>query len=102
MGGIIAVINTTRAIILTTATIRTTIAISHEEKSVMFIAKKAVTLTSIWMMSSRKQKSFRNKTKNSAEINANTTHSWLIMKEIQIRTGIQIMTLMITMKKQII
>lgn len=49
-------------------------AVGHKEKNVIFVAKKVVILTSIWIMSSRKQKNFSNKTKNFAEIKANTIH----------------------------
>ena len=47
-------------------------------------------------MNNRKLKNFRNKTKNSAKIKANIMHFWLIMKEIQM------MILMMSIKKQII
>lgn len=82
LGEIIAVINITRVIILKIAIIITIMAISYKEKSVMFVVKKFVALSSIWMMNSRKQKSFGDKTKNSTEINANILHFWLIIKEI--------------------
>lgn len=47
LGGMIAVINTTRATILTIAIIITTIVVSHRDGSVMFVAKKIVALISI-------------------------------------------------------
>ena len=62
----------------------TIMAVSHGKKSVMFVEKKVVALMSILKKKNRKQKNFRNKTKNFAEIKANTTHFWLIIKEIQI------------------
>ena len=48
------------------------------------------------MMSNKKQKNFRDKTEISAEIKVNTMHFWPIMKRIQM------MTLIMSMKKQII
>ena len=96
MDDIIAETNTTKAIILIIAITITTIAVSHREKSVMFIEKKVIALISIQTMSNGRQKNFKDKTDNSAEIKANTMQFWLIMKEIQI------ITLMMSMKKQII
>ena len=48
------------------------------------------------MMSNERHKNFGDKIKNSAEIKVNTMYFWLIIK------GIQMMTLMMIMKKQII
>lgn len=62
----------------------------------MFVAKKIVALISIQTMSNERQKKFRDETENSAEVKVNTMHFWLIIKRIQI------MTLMMSMKKQII
>lgn len=70
--------------------------VDHKEKNVIFMIKKIVVLTSIWMISSRKQKNFANKTENSIEIKRIIWHFWLIMK------GIQKMILMMLIKKQII
>ncbi len=70
--------------------------VNHGEESVMFVEKKVVALISIQTISNGRQKNFGDATENSAEIKANITHFWLIIK------GIQIMTLMMSMKKQII
>ena len=75
-------INTTRATILTITITTTTTAVNHEEESIMFVAKKVVALISIQTMSNKKHKNYRDKTENSAKIKINTTHFWLIMKEI--------------------
>ena len=48
--------------------------ISYEEESVMFVAKKVITLMNIQIMNNRKQKNFGDKTENSAEIKANIMH----------------------------
>ena len=93
LGGIITVINITRARILTIDTITTTMAVSDGDESVMFMAKRVVLLISIQTMSNGRQKDFGDKTENFVEIRASTTHFWLIIK------GIQIMTLMMSMKK---
>ncbi len=82
LGGMIVEINTTRATILTIATTTTTMAVNHGEESVMFVAKKVIALISIQTMSNKRQKNFGDETENSAEIKANTTHFWLIMKRI--------------------
>ncbi len=74
----------------------TTMAISHGEKIVIFMEKRVVVLVSIQTMTNGRQKKFRDKTENFAGIKVNTTYFWLIMK------GIQMMTLMMSMKKQII
>lgn len=58
-------------------------AVSHGEESVIFGGKKVVTLIKIQAMSNKRQKNFGDKTKNSAEIKAITTHCWQIMKGIQ-------------------
>ena len=47
-------------------------------------------------MSNKRQKNFKDKTENFVEIKTNTTHFWLIIKEIQM------MILIILIKKQII
>lgn len=96
MDKMIAVINTTRATMLIITTITIIMGVSYKEKSVMFMVKKIVALINIQTMSNERQKNFGDKTENFVEIKANTTHFWLIMKEIQI------MTLMMSMKKQII
>ncbi len=83
----------TRATILTITTLTTTTAVNHGEESVMFVAKKVVALISIQTISNKRQKNFGDKTNISAEIKANTMHFWLIMK------GIQVMILMMLMKK---
>lgn len=90
------VINIIGATILTIAIITIIMAVSHRKENIIFIAIKVVTLASIQMMNNRRQKSFKNKNKNFAKINANTIHFWLIMKRILI------ITLIMTMKKQII
>lgn len=71
-------------------------AIIHKKENIMFVIKKIVALISISIMSNRKQKNSGDKIKNFVEINLNTTHFSMIMK------GIQMMTMMISMKKQII
>lgn len=96
MGEIITMINTTRAIILTITTIITAIVVRYEEKSVRFMAKKIVTLISLQTINNRKQKNFEDKIENFVKIRVNTIHFWLIIKEIQM------MTLMMSIKKQII
>ena len=96
LGEIIMVINTTRATIFTIATITTIMAVNYGEKSVIFVAKKVVALINIKTMSNKRQKNFGDKTENFVEIRAKTTHFWLIMK------GIQMITLIMSMKKQII
>ena len=58
-------------------------AVNHGEESVMFVIKKVVALTNIQMMSNGRQKNFEDKTENSAEIKANTTLFWPIIKGIQ-------------------
>lgn len=87
--------NTTRATIFTIATITITMAVNHKEESVIFAAKKVVPLINIQTISNGRQKNFENKTENFVEIKANTTHFWLIMK------GIQMMILIMSIKKQI-
>ena len=47
LGGIIAVINTTKRTILIIAIIITTLGVNHGEKSVMFLAKKIAALIDI-------------------------------------------------------
>ena len=79
---IIAIISTTRVTILTIAIITTTMAVSHEKKSIMFVAKKVVVLLNIQIMSNIRQKNFKDKTENFVEITANTMHFRLIIKEI--------------------
>ena len=93
---IIIVINIIRAIILTIAIIVIIMAISSREKSLIFVEKKIVAIINIKIISNRSQKNFRDEAKNIVEIKANTIHFWLIIK------GIQMMILMISMKKQII
>ena len=44
LGGTIVVINTTRVTILILAIIKKTMVVNHKEKSVIFLAKKVVTL----------------------------------------------------------
>ena len=58
LGGIIVEINTTRATILMIATTITTMAVSHREKSVIFIEKNVVALINIQTMSNGRQKNF--------------------------------------------
>ena len=96
LGGIITVINTTRAIILTITTIITTMAVRYEKKSVIFMAKNDVALIIIQTISKEKQKNFEDKIMNFVEMRANITHFWLIMKKTQM------IILMMSMKKQII
>ena len=48
----------------------------------MFVTKKIITLTTFQMMSNKKQKNFRDKTKTFLDINANKMHFELIIKEI--------------------
>ena len=54
LGKIIVLINITRAIILTITTIIITIAITHGEKSVIFVAEKIIALISIQIIIDRK------------------------------------------------
>ena len=67
----IAEINGIRATIFIITSIK--IAISHGEKSVMFVVKKVVALVNIQMIRNGRQKNFGDKTKNSMEIKANTS-----------------------------
>lgn len=90
------VINIIGATILTIDIITIIMAVSHRKENIIFIAIKVVTLASIQMMNNRRQKSFKNKNKNFAKINANIIYFWVIMKRILI------ITLIMTMKKQII
>ena len=64
LGGMIIVINITRATILTITTIITTIAISYRKESVMFVAKKVVALINTQTMNNGRQKNFGDETKN--------------------------------------
>lgn len=96
MGAIIAVIYIIRVTILIIIIIITIIAVSHKEESIIFVAKKVVALIKIQTIKNRRQKNFKDKTKNFVKIRANKMHFWLIIIEIQI------MTLMILMKIQII
>ena len=82
LGDMIVKINTIRATILTITTTTTIIAVSHREENIIFVVKKVVTLANIQMMSNGRQKNFEDETENSAEIKANTTLFWPIMKEI--------------------
>lgn len=54
LGGMIAIINTTKTIILIIAIITTKIVISYGKKSVIFVAKKIVALINIQTMSNEK------------------------------------------------
>lgn len=55
LGGMIMIINTIRVIIIfTIAKKTTTITVDYKEENIIFMAKKFVALTNIWMMSSRK------------------------------------------------
>lgn len=92
----IAMINITRAIILTIIIIIIIITISYEEESFIFVAKKVITLINIETINNKKQKNFGNNTKNYTEIKANTTYYWLVIKKIQM------MILMMTIIKLII
>lgn len=92
----IAVINIKREIIFIIVIITTSMAIKHRKKSIMFVAKKVVTLIDIQTINNEKQKHFGDKTMNSVEIKPNTIYFKLIMKEIQI------IILMMSIKKQII
>lgn len=74
LGRMIAETNTIRVTILIIATITTIIVINHGEKSVIFLTRKIFALINISMMSNRRQKNFRDKTENSAKINANIMH----------------------------
>ena len=74
----------------------TKIVLSYKEKNVMFVEKKVVTLINIQIINNKRQKNFENKIENSTEIKANIMHFWLIIKRIQM------MILMILIKKQII
>ena len=70
--------------------------ISHGEENVMSVAKKVIALIDIQTMNNGKQKNFGDKTKNSVEVKANRTYFSRIMK------GIQMMILIMSIKKQII
>lgn len=97
LGRMIVGINISRAtIFIIPTTTTTTTAVNHKEKSVMFVAKKVVFLISIQTISNEEQNNFGDETKNSVKIKINTIHFWLIIK------GIQMMTLMMSIKKQII
>ncbi len=96
LSGMIAETNTTRTTILTIVMTTITIVVSHGNKSVMFVKKNIFALINIQTMSNGRQKNFEDETENFAEIRANTTYFWLIIK------GIEMMTLMMSMKKQII
>ena len=76
-------INIIRVIIPTITITTITIAISHREESIIFVAKKIVTITSIQMMNNRRQKNFGDKIKNFTEIKVNIIYIWLIVKQIQ-------------------
>ena len=78
---IITIINIIKIIIFTIAT-TTIIAVSYRKKSIIFVAKKVITLISIQKMSNRKQKNFRDKTGNFVKIKTNTMHFALIIKRI--------------------
>lgn len=93
---IITKINIIKAIIFTIIIITIMIAVSHGKKSVTFVVKKVITLINILIISNGKQKNFEDKIKNPAEIKANIRHFWLIIK------GIEMIILMIIIKKQII
>lgn len=73
-GKITIVINIIRLIILIIAIIITIMNIDYKEKNTIFIVKKVVVTTSIWIISYGKQKNFANKTKNFVAIKANITH----------------------------
>lgn len=67
------VINTIKIIILIiTKTI--IIAVNYRKTSVMFVTKKIIALISIQKMSNKRQKNFRDKIGNFAEIKANIIH----------------------------
>lgn len=67
-------INITKVVIFIIITIITKIAVNYEEESVIFMAKKLVTLANIQMMSNRKEKNFGGKTENFIEIKINTMY----------------------------
>lgn len=64
-------INITKVVIFIIITIITKMAVSYEEESVIFMAKKLITLASIQMMSNRREKNFEGKTENFMEIKVN-------------------------------
>lgn len=72
LGDIIIEINIIKVVILTIIIITLTIAINHEEESIIFVAEKVSTLASIQMMSNGRQKNFGDETENFVEIRANT------------------------------
>lgn len=96
LGSMIMEANIIRVIILTITITATIMAINHGEKSVIFVNKKVIALIIIQTMSYRRQKNFENKTENFVEIKANIIYFCLIMK------AIQMMILIVLMKKQII
>lgn len=67
-------INIKRATILTIAKTIIKLILRYEEKNIMFMAKKVVTLANIQIRSNEKQKNFGDKTENSMEIKVNTTY----------------------------
>lgn len=67
-------INRVRVTILKIAKIITTTAVNHGEKSVIFVAKKIIALISIQPIRNKKQKNFKDKTKNFVKIKVNTIH----------------------------
>lgn len=82
LAGMILVIKTIRATTLKIAIIITTMAVSYKKKSIIFVAKKVITLINIQTMSNGRQKNFGDETKNFVEIKVNITHFSLIIKGI--------------------
>lgn len=66
--------NTTRAVIFIIAKIAKRMAVSLREKSVLFVAKKIISLISIQMITNRSRKNSKDKTENSVEIKTNITY----------------------------
>lgn len=74
MDDIIIVINIKKGTLFIITIIITIIAISHKEKSVIFVIKKVVALISIQIISNGISKNFGIKTENFLEIKTNTIH----------------------------
>lgn len=74
MSGMIAMINIISIIIFTIPIIKTKIVISHEKKSVIFVAKKIVAPINIEIINNKKQKMFEDEGKNLIKIKENTIY----------------------------
>lgn len=68
------VIYTIKVVLLTIATIIITMAISDGEKSIIFVAKRIVTLASIQIICNKRQKNSGHEIENSMEIKINITY----------------------------